>query len=250
MSEKPGLIERYSLAINSTHLELIPHKRGAADLLSDMAMAHGVHGLREPLGGMLMRLIVEFSAVKGEYVAARNHQARQLRMARETKDLALSEQITRDAADSAESAHQYILQKVPSLASTKEQFGRWCLEKAVKQNFMPIGAMPTDQAHFREWRRRMEHRESVVAILAGRVLDVFLEPTCFKCSGRGFSGGYDGHVQQICPIRGGCGGSGKRPINHIGNNREQHDFSYFIYGQIERLLTDVEIQLARKMSDA
>lgn len=250
MSEKPGILERLSTAMNSTHMELVPHKRGACDFITDFAFAHGVHGLREPLGGMLMRLVVEFSAVKGEYVAARNNQARQLRMARETKDMALAEQITREAAESAESAHQYILQKVPSLTSTKEHFGRWCLEKAVRQNFMPIGAMPIDKDKFREWRQRMEHRESVVAILAGKVLDVFLEPTCFKCSGRGFSGGYDGHVQVICPIRGGCGGCGKRPINHIGNNREQHDFSHFLYGQIERLLTDVEIQLARKMSDA
>ncbi|HEY9138770.1 MAG TPA: hypothetical protein VIM67_10885, partial [Terriglobus sp.] len=185
----------------------------------------------------------------GDYVAARNHQARQLRMAREVKDLELAAQITREAAESAESAHQYILQKIPSLTSTKEHFGRWCLEKAVRQNFMPIGAMPTDQAKFRDWRQRMERREDVVRILAGKVLDVFLEPTCFRCCGRGFSGGYDGQVQTICPLRGGCGGTGKRPLSHIGNNREQHDFSLYLYGQVERLLTDVEIQLARKMSD-
>ena len=256
--EKPGLIERYSSAINSSHLELNPIRRGAADFLLAIGMCRGMDGEREVLGSMLMRLMCEFSLAKGEYLQARRNQANMLAQSKEQKDVECSAELAHQAEVDALSAHQHILLKLPSLAQTKEAFGRWCAIHATKHGFMPIGAMPTENAgfvgiatpvKFSAWRVAHVNRSEVIRILAGRVLDVFLEPTCIRCSGRGFSGGYNGGPQIKCNTRGGCGGSGKRPIDNIGNSREQHEFSYYLYGQAERLLTNVEIQLAERLRD-
>lgn len=240
--EKPGLLERYSIACSSNHLEIHPHKRGAVDLLTDIAFCSGKSNEREPLGAMLMRLVHEFDQARGEYASARRHQAACLARSKAVKDVELAAEMLHEAEVNALSAHMHILQKLPSLPTTREAFGNWTILQAEKHNFMPCGLIPRDVKMIGAWREDLKRRYEVIAILAGRVLDVFLEPTCLRCSGRGFSGGYNGKVQTICNNRAGCGGSGKRSIDNIGNTKEQHDFSQFLYGQAERLLRNVEIR--------
>lgn len=247
--EKPGLQERYASAMRSSHLELNPIKRGAADFLMAIGFCRGIDGEKESLGSMLMRLMVEFDGVKSEYVMARRNQANALARAKVSKQPEAAAELAHQAEVDALSAHQHILLKLPSLPRTREAFGNWTTIQASKKHFMDCGDMPiATGAKFKSWRQGMADRQAIIGILAGRVLDVFLEPTCIRCSGRGFNGGYNG-VQTICNNRGGCGGSGKRPIDNIGNTREQHEFSYFLYGQAERLLTNVEIQLAERLRD-
>lgn len=259
MSEdKPCLVERYSIAIQSNHLELSPIRRGAADFLIAVGMCRGMDGEKEPLGSMLMRLKCEFDNAHGEYLIARKNQMKSMGEAKQEKDDEIRADMESQSDKDATLAHAHILLKIPSLARTREAFGNWTLIQAGKQRFMDCGMMPTEGAanvgiaitgKFRAWRKSVADRQTVVSILAGRVLDVFLEPTCLRCSGRGFSGGYNGKMQTICNNRGGCGGSGKRPIDNIGNTKEQHAFSYYLYGQAERLLTNVEIQLAERLRD-
>jgi hypothetical protein len=247
--EKPGIIERYSNAIQSSHLELSPIRRGAADFLLAVGMCRGPDGERETLGSMLMRLMCEFDSAKGEYIMARRNQSNALARAKVNKQPEAAAELVHQAEVDALSAHQHILLKLPSLPHTREAFGRWTTIQASKRKFMDCGDMPiATSAKFKAWRQGMADRQAVIGILAGRVLDVFLEPTCIRCSGRGFNGGYNG-MQTICNTRGGCGGSGKRSIDNIGNTREQHEFSYFLYGQAEHLLTNVEIQLAERLRD-
>lgn len=229
--DKPSWSERYAAAIGSSHLEMVSNKRGAIDLLTAVGMCR-VNGDRESLGSMLMRLQCEFDAAHGEYSMVRRNQARSLMEARDKRDPAQIAAMEHAAEVEALLAHKHILLKIPSFARTRKAFERWCMIQAHKRNFMADDP----------------NQQRVIGILASRVLDVFLEPTCLRCSGRGFLGsGYEGKMQTFCPTRGGCGGAGKRDVTRIGNNKDQHDFSYHLYCSAHRLLQTVESQLAQKM---
>lgn len=155
--------------------------------------------------------------------------------------IALRDQMAHDA----KMAHAFVLMRLQSLASTKQAFGEWALVMANKRNFMDAGPMPMvdpDQSPlFAEWRQRKRAQYTVVVSLAGRILDLVLDPNCYRCEGRGFSGGYSHQPQKICndERKGGCGGSGRRPTDKLGNSKEQSDFAAY-------LLMEVDIMLGRQ----
>jgi len=246
--EKPSIGERYAIALTSSHLEWSNERRTALDFLLAMGCVRDGDG-RETMGSMLMRLMHEFAQIKGEYSNARRQQARMLLAAKEVRDPLMAAAIEVLAEDEAIAAHQHIRLKIPSLAATQRAFTNWCMIQAGKRGFMTLAPMPTDRVKFKTWRQSLDERNRTIGLLAGKVLDVFMEPTCIRCSGRGFSGGYSGTIQTKCNTRGGCGGSGRRDLRHIGNSSLQHDFSYYLYCQAEHLLTHVEIELAKKMRD-
>jgi len=251
MSEKPTIAERYSSALNSTHLEMHMERRGAVDFLCAMGLAcAGQDKRRETLGSLLLRLTIEFSAAKGEYTQAKRLQVRAHLEAKDKRDPDEAAAIESQADADALSAHAHILLKLPSLARTKNAFGNFANVMANQHRFMQFGPMPTDIGKMGAWRQEQADRANVIRILSGRVLDVFLEPTCLRCSGRGIlSSAYEGKMQTFCPSRGGCGGSGKRRIDAIGNNKDQHAFSGMLYSEAQQLLSNVERQVALKMRD-
>lgn len=97
-----------------------------------------------------------------------------------------------------------ILSKLKSLPATKQALGRWAVRMATKKAFMkPDGD---------------------VLRLAGRALDVFLDPNCHHCEGRGKNGGY-GQPEVICKH---CRGTGKRDSRKFGQDEADRAFVRFL----------------------
>ena len=65
--DRPNVTERYSSALNSSHLEVTPDKRGDVDMLIASGWA------RESLGTQLYRLRVEFDSINQIELAAVGH---------------------------------------------------------------------------------------------------------------------------------------------------------------------------------
>lgn len=224
------------------------------------------------LASSLVRLMAEYDEVRGQRaVARRNYEAA------DTKDHARIEATTainREAgqrarrgeapmeadelracvaraaeamrdqiAHDARMAHAFVLMRLKSLATTRQEFGEWAMQMAIRRRFMDCGPMPMIDPErsglVGAWRKGKRAQQTVVLALAGRVLDLVLDPNCYRCEGRGFNGGYDRNPQRICNDmrKGGCGGSGKRSTK-IGKTKEEDDFAGY-------LLTEVEIMLAR-----
>ena len=118
----------------------------------------------------------------------------------------------------------FVLSHLKSLPAAKEAIGK--------------------MAVFQATRRRFMRPDADALILAGRVIDVFLDPNCSHCEGRGFTGGgrhEDSGPQVICRP---CGGSGKRRAN-IGRDDEERKFGAFLLSELERMTSEVEISMAR-----
>lgn len=97
-----------------------------------------------------------------------------------------------------------ILSKLKTLPATKQALGRWAVRLATKKAFMkPDGD---------------------VLRLAGRALDVFLDPNCPHCEGRGKNGGY-GLPEVLCKH---CRGSGKRDARKFGQDEADRAFVQFL----------------------
>lgn len=112
-----------------------------------------------------------------------------------------------------------ILSQLSTLHTAREQLGSYAVTIATRRSFME----PDDK----------------VLILAGRALDLFLDPTCDKCEGRGKSGGY-GSPEVICRS---CGGSGKR---HISQKIEAHkSFIQHMVSCMEMLTSRTESEVGR-----
>lgn len=101
-----------------------------------------------------------------------------------------------------------------------------------------INEMAAHLARGREWPAE------VVRGLAWRALSAWLDPNCQHCTGRGFTGGYDGpHV--LCRP---CGGSGSRRAN-IGRNDAEREFAARIGVVLEREAGAVKTQMQRYLRE-
>lgn len=226
-----------------------------------------------PLSSLLLRLMAEYDEVRGpRAVARRNFEAADTRenarafaadiVAREgnrrrrvgeaqmTPDelrecMVKAAEAQRDqTAHNAKMAHAFVLMRLQSLASTKQAFGEWAMSMAIRRRFMDVGPLPVvdpeKSSLVAAWRKGKAEQFRVVAALAGRILDLVLDPNCYRCEGRGFNGGYSQNPQRICNDlrKGGCGGSGRRSTQ-IGKSKEEDDFAAY-------LLTEIDIMLGRQ----
>lgn len=117
-----------------------------------------------------------------------------------------------------------VLSRLKSLPAAKAAIGEMAVVQATKRRFM--------------------RPDADALILAGRVIDVFLDPLCGHCDGRGFTGGgrhEDSGPQMLCRP---CGGSGKRR-NTIGRDDEERKFGALLLSELERLTSEVEVSMAR-----
>lgn len=119
-----------------------------------------------------------------------------------------------------------VLAKLTSLYSTKQALGALAVQQATRQNVML--------------------NDAVVLVLAGRCLEVFLDPLCGHCDGRGFSGGgrheHSG-PQVICRP---CGGTGRRR-NTIGRDDRERNFGGNLLMEMQRAADLFETRMGRRL---
>jgi hypothetical protein len=139
----------------------------------------------------------------------------------------------------------FILMKLKSLSGTKAQVAGWALEQASRRNFMPLPSMPAKVEDIKAWREEVDDRTKVVMVLSGRVIEAFLDAQCYRCTGRGFSGGF-GTPQIICR---GCSGSGRRAGN-LGRTEDERAFAAHLLSAMERMLARVERQMRDFLSSS
>lgn len=211
---RPTLSERYGVAV------------GNGNGMERMILAAGMQ--HERLGAILLRLQSEYDAVRGDLERAgqiapqRTAQARELvqraKLAERLKDYGAAEVLHARAAEIRErtpdevlSARAFILMGLKTLHDGKQRFGAFAIGLGVqpKRNIKPHTA----------------------AILAGQVLDVWLDPTCHTCDGTGAIGNaYAGDVRRQCDT---CGGSGHRR-DIIGRNPAERIFARDLLAELQR----------------
>ncbi len=195
---RPTIGERYGVAIGT-------------GTQRDVVLAAGMQ--RDVLGGMLLRLAAEYDAVRGELELAGQIAPRQetkrARMLDAVKAMERSVELllpgpdresmlAEAAAIAAEaaampkrteaeikSARAFILMGLKSLYATKQAVGALALTMAEKRG------VPRETG-FK---------------LAGRVLDVYLDPTCHHCDGTGVIGSLYRGAEKVCEA---CKGTGHR----------------------------------------
>ncbi len=220
--DRPTLAERYSGAIESANLKL-GERCGDADLI----IAAGL--VQDNLASTLYRLLVEYDGVRAEHIAAEARMRSLEKMASqergeddETSKTAeeRTEEILKTAEREALISHVLILSQLTSLREAKRMFGEYAVVEATRQRFM------------------RPDREAL--ILAGQVLDVFLNPNCKHCQGRGFNGATRRDEPQILCRP--CQGSGHRR-DMIGKDTEQRSFASHLMMATDSMMFEVQKEI-------
>lgn len=114
-----------------------------------------------------------------------------------------------------------ILSQLGTLHTAKQQLGAYSIKIATRRAFM--------------------EPDEKVLILAGRALDLFLDPTCDKCEGRGKNGGY-GSPEVICRS---CGGTGRRHISQATKVEAHRAFVQHMVSCMEMLTANTESEVGK-----
>lgn len=108
---------------------------------------------------------------------------------------------------------------------------------------MRIATLPSAKAVVREWAQvraikfALDITDDGLRNLSWTALSVWLDPNCPSCSGRGFSGGYDGPTLRC----GHCHESGKRR-GYAGNSDAQRAFVEAIICRIESEVSAFQVE--------
>ena len=116
---------------------------------------------------------------------------------------------------------ELILSQLGTLHTAKQQLGAYSIKIATRRAFM--------------------EPDEKVLILAGRALDLFLDPTCDKCEGRGKNGGY-GSPETLCKH---CGGTGKRQVKNSANHDAGRLFISHLIACMEMLTSNTESEVGK-----
>ena len=209
--DRPDTAERYSNATVTSHLEVKP-TTGDVDLL----IAAGWLGPTETLGTALYRLRVEFDACDVRRIkplepelapdwteVPGNEDAALLWHARE------HERIMREFAARRVTAKALALLHMKSLRPTVEAVGVF--------------------AWFQAKRLRYEGAPETVNGIVGRAVDLWLDPICHHCCGRGFNGGFG--VPLVLCVH--CGGTKvRRP--RLAKSEAGHQFGLALLVEMDR----------------
>lgn len=238
--DRPTTQERYQRAAQSSNLK---HTRvgttGDVDVIGADGMVH------DTLGASLFRLVGEYDACRGEKVlyeaeAARLYEA-QREAAHSLQGLRRASKPDQAAIAAAKAAHDHlgeqarrevttgramVLIHLKTLASTKQQLGAFALGLA---KTYPFAFADRD-----------------LMALTGRVLDVFLDPTCPHCQGRGFNGGgHRGEKQVICRACRGCG----HRRDDVGRNADERHLAGRLLAEMSRKMTEAEKSIRLQLRD-
>lgn len=219
-SEKPTVDERYSTALESSHLEVLADHRGDADYLIAAGLA------RSRLGTALFRLRSEWDAARGEWRHGAAHILALLDEARSCDRAGALEAAFRLRLEAEQEAVTHMaltLIQLKTLASAKAALLSYALRQATLRRFM--------------------RPDEDVAKIAGRALEAWLDPTCMHCDGRGFNGGFDA-PRALCTH---CGGTDRRPIR-LGPSNSDHEFGRFLLAQMDAKTEWVARRMRRLLS--
>lgn len=228
----PSVTERYNVAVGQGSTRI-----GARGSSGDVVLAAALQ--RNRMGAMLLRLQAEYDAARAEleqagHIAPRNYdqasallaqaksllkQATRAESPRERWRLeAQADVASREAAaikrrtpHEIVSARAFILLKLKTIREAKLHVGALALRMAAK----PHHSVTEDAA----------------LKLAGRALDVFLDPLCHNCDGTGRIGNtYAGEAEKACPV---CKGSTHRR-DVLGNSIRETTFAAVLLGELQR----------------
>lgn len=207
--DRPGTAERYSSAVVTSHLEVKP-TAGDVDLL----VAAG--WVADTLGTSLYRLRVEFEACD-----LRSVQPLRPEEAPEWTHLEGNE-----AAAKLWHAREHlrILEEFAARRVTAKALALLHL-KSLRPTVEAVGVF----AWFLAGRERYAGEPATVNGIVGRVIDLWLDPICHHCAGRGFNGGF-GVPLVICTH---CGGSKvRRP--RLAKSEAGHQFGLTLLSELDR----------------
>lgn len=238
IEERPSIGERYTSASASSNLKLTESR---SDL--DIIVAAGL--VPDTFGLTLYRLMDEFDRVRGPIDASRRWVASQNSLATGLRDQAARER-AKEAPDET---------IVGELIRTAEEVQRAAVDSLKTEFAMVLGVMQTlRQAKYalgnfavcQANRRRMRLELHEILYLAGRVLDVLLDPLCHYCDGRGYNGGgrheHSG-AQSFCKP---CRNSGRRRES-IGRNDIERAFVGHLLMAIDAEMHQTAADVGRAM---
>lgn len=169
----------------------------------DMLVAAGGAGLRESLGVLLYRTRVEFDSVRMDVQRAQ-------------------ERIASGDESQAVTDLALILLELKTLRETRQALGSFADQQATLKSFML-------------------EPQAVMAI-AGRALEAWLDPTCRRCQGRRFTGGF-GLPIAWCSA---CGATGRRLVR-FDHSAAGHDFGRFLLDAMDVKCERVARRIRRSM---
>lgn len=238
VDERPTIGERYTSATESSNLRL-----GAKRSDVDVIIAAGL--VPDGFGLTLYRLMAEFDAVRGPVDAAKRWVTSQMTLA-----AYLRGEATREAArdkpdewrvlDLTRNAKQVQEAAVASLRT--EFLLALTIMRTLREAKYAVGGFAIDLAH----RRRFNLDDEQVLRVAGRALEVLLDPLCHFCQGRGYNGG--GRHEQTGPqsFCRPCRNSGHRR-DAIGKDDSERLFASQLLMQMDAELSAVQSSIKREM---
>ena len=119
-----------------------------------------------------------------------------------------------------------VLMQMRTLKTVKEHVGNLARQQAIVLRFHP--------------------NPDALAKLTARVLNVFLDPNCWSCEGRGFTGG--GRHEQTGPpiLCSSCHGTGKRR-DSVGRNDHERQFAAHLLALLEKSVDHAEQAMRHKL---
>jgi hypothetical protein len=246
VTDAPTIEERYARAMRSSHLEVTEHPGDV-----DKIIAAG--WIRDGLATTLYRLRMEFDGAKAAQAQADANMRRRYdeaatapkerppkmelkrgdketldafrerqRSYREARGGMTRKEVMTDATREALTARLLILMSLKSLNRARNELADYAQQRATKGRHMLD--------------------DKTVGIVAGRVLDAWMDPLCHHCQGRGFNGAsHRGEMQTICRP---CRGTTKR-LGWIGRTAAEQAFADHLLTEMERMLGVVGGQMRR-----
>ena len=222
--------ERYTRAIGSKHLQLKAHSMGDTDML----IAAG--WVDNTLGSMLCRLASEYDLVRGDVALARAYRS-PLRDQADREDRALVHKKARLHGPS----------RAPQLLMQAEQEERRTSLQARALALLQLKSLHSTATVVGNWACVMATRLQVmlddrtVKVMAGRVLDVWIDPVCDLCHGTGALG----VKQQPCRA---CSGTGRRSSS-LGKSIEEIYLARSLLAAMDRATAEFDVQVKHHMSE-
>lgn len=241
--------ERYARAVHSAHLELSADQR--CDL--DYAIAAGL--VHDGLGARLYRLRVEWDVVRAEQRQADTVFAGQVELARKMQaradkaaPLAKNHQDPVRGAALAEAVRvtHEAAQAVLDNAQRARHTARVLVANRVKSLPQARNSVLGYAQKMADYRGH-EISDGTLRVVCARALDLWLDPLCGRCDGRGYV--LSVGVPALCSH---CGGSGRRVRNtveqRLGRRDSDHAFGVALMVELERKAERVSQIMARLLS--
>jgi hypothetical protein len=235
--------ETYQRATQSSNLK--PTRCGVR---GDLDVVGAAAFVPESLGMLLFRLVGEYDRARGEKALYEIEAARLYQLLPQMRrQLEAAKSAVEAQHDEKHNAHVIAMQTRHVVKLTREI--AWTADEAKRETttgramvLLQLTSLHSAKQLVGELAVRIastytitfDHK--VLMHLAGRVLDVFLDPKCPQCTGRMFSGGsHRGEMKVICR---GCKGSGHRRDDLGHTEMERH------------LASRILVELSRKVGYA